>query len=314
MALVSVIIPCHNAQAFVAEAIQSALDQSHQSCEVIVIDDGSTDASLREIKSFGNRIRWETGPNRGGCAARNRGLELAEGTWVQFLDADDRIMPDKIAKQVEALTSANSDSAMAMCPWCHFDGQFLARSPELPHGLELHSGSDLLICMWKQGLMFPPHVWLTPLALIQKVGGWNPSLVADQDGEFFGRLLVAADKVKVTDECDAHYRIPGPANVSACPTERAMQSRLNAWVSVQQSLIAARSDRRARRAVLRRLRAVAYQARNHPSIVDQCDAWEKRLKVNDFDIRPPRAFHLLCSVLGLKLALSIRTSWERFNA
>jgi glycosyltransferase involved in cell wall biosynthesis len=311
--LVSIVIPCYNASNYIAEAIQSALDQTYSACEVIVIDDGSTDHSLSIIRNFGDRIRWETGDNHGGCAARNRGLELAAGTWVQFLDADDRIMPDKIAKQVEVLKTANNDLAMAVCPWRYFEGDALAVPAPLPPGTSGHSGVDLLVSMWKYGLMFPPHVWLTPLSLIRKIGGWNLSLVADQDGEFFGRMLVAAEKVKVTDECDAHYRIPGPANVSACPTERAMQSRLNAWVSVQQNLLAARSDRRARRAVLRRLRAVAYQARNHPSIVDQCDAWEKRLRINDFDIRPPRAFHLLCSVLGLKLALSIRTSWERFN-
>lgn len=97
--LVSIIIPCFNAEKYVARAIQSALDQTYPDCEVIVIDDGSTDKSLDVIKSFGERIRWETGPNRGGCEARNRGIELARGDWIQFLDADDLLTKDCVAEK-----------------------------------------------------------------------------------------------------------------------------------------------------------------------------------------------------------------------
>lgn len=98
--LVSIIIPCYNGEAYVAEAIQSALDQTWPRVEVIVIDDGSTDGSLEVIRSFGDQIRWEAGPNRGGCAARNRGSELANGEFVQFLDADDLLDADKLEWQL----------------------------------------------------------------------------------------------------------------------------------------------------------------------------------------------------------------------
>lgn len=102
--VVSVVIPCYNAERLVGEAIRSALDQAHREIEVIVIDDGSTDGSLDVIRSFGDRIRWETGPNRGAAAARNRGIELARGEFVQFLDADDLLLPAKIGRQLpEAL-------------------------------------------------------------------------------------------------------------------------------------------------------------------------------------------------------------------
>lgn len=98
--IISIIIPCFNAEQFVAEAIESSLGQTYSNKEVIVIDDGSTDDSLDVIKSFGNRIRWETGPNRGACAARNRGIKLAEGDWIQFLDADDLLHPEKLQVQM----------------------------------------------------------------------------------------------------------------------------------------------------------------------------------------------------------------------
>lgn len=103
--LVSIVIPCYNAEKYVGEAIQSALDQTYPDCEVIVIDDGSTDGSLDVIRSFGDRIRWETGPNRGGCAARNRGYQTGSGVWIQFLDADDFLLDTKIERQLAGSAS-----------------------------------------------------------------------------------------------------------------------------------------------------------------------------------------------------------------
>lgn len=79
MALVSILIPCFNAERYVAAAIDSAFAQTHPEVEVIVVDDGSTDASLSVIERYAAwlRFRYETGPNRGGNAARNRLLQLA---------------------------------------------------------------------------------------------------------------------------------------------------------------------------------------------------------------------------------------------
>src|SRR5437868_11251554 len=97
--LVSILIPCYNAERWVAQAIESALSQTWPEKEVIVVDDGSTDGSLDVIKRFGHLIQWETGPNRGANPTRNRLLELAEGDWLQYLDADDYLMPRKIERQ-----------------------------------------------------------------------------------------------------------------------------------------------------------------------------------------------------------------------
>lgn len=101
--LVSILIPCYNAERWVGEAIQSALDQTYPNTEIIVVDDGSTDRSLDVIKSFGPRIRWETGPNGGPAVARNRGLAIASGVYVGFLDADDTWHREKLALQVATL-------------------------------------------------------------------------------------------------------------------------------------------------------------------------------------------------------------------
>ena len=99
--LVSILIPCFNAERWIGQAIESALAQTYSPTEIIVVDDGSTDRSLDIIKGFGQRIRWETGPNRGANATRNRLLALARAPWLQYLDADDYLLPDKVERQME---------------------------------------------------------------------------------------------------------------------------------------------------------------------------------------------------------------------
>ena len=107
--IATIVIPCYNGAAVVGEAIDSALQQSYSPVEVVVVDDGSTDDSLDVLKSFGDRIRWESGPNRGGCAARNRGIRLASGEIIQFLDADDLLHRDKLEKTVPRLLARQAD-------------------------------------------------------------------------------------------------------------------------------------------------------------------------------------------------------------
>src|SRR3982751_1131228 len=99
----SILIPCSTPERWIAQAIESALAQTWPDREVIVVDDGSTDGSIEVIQRFDGRIRFESGPNRGSNVARNRLLALAEGEWLQYLDADDYLLPHKIARQAEFL-------------------------------------------------------------------------------------------------------------------------------------------------------------------------------------------------------------------
>ena len=92
-------IAAYNAEAFVGQAIESALGQSYEPLEVVVVDDGSTDSTADVVRSY-DRVRYVHQENRGPSAARNRGLEEAEGIFVGFLDADDEALPEKMALQV----------------------------------------------------------------------------------------------------------------------------------------------------------------------------------------------------------------------
>ena len=116
--LISIIIPAHNAECWVAETLQSALSQTHSNLEVIVVDDGSSDRTVEVVRSFADgRLRLIQQENKGACAARNRALAEARGDFTQYLDADNLLAPDKIELQLERLRHETHD-AIATCG-CH---------------------------------------------------------------------------------------------------------------------------------------------------------------------------------------------------
>ncbi len=111
MPLVSIIIPCYNGQDYVSRSIQSALDQSYENTEIILVDNNSNDNTLSILedfqKQYPSRIRVFSEIKQGAPAARNKGLNEANGEWIQFLDSDDSILPEKIEKQVQIATQGN---------------------------------------------------------------------------------------------------------------------------------------------------------------------------------------------------------------
>jgi glycosyltransferase involved in cell wall biosynthesis len=99
--LVSVIIPAYNAAAYIGAALDSVLCQTHPRLEVIVVNDGSTDGTDVVLQRYSGRIVCLSQENQGQPAARNRGLAVARGQFVAFLDADDRWHPEKIERQLQ---------------------------------------------------------------------------------------------------------------------------------------------------------------------------------------------------------------------
>ncbi len=102
---VSVVIPCYNGAAFLRETLESAMAQTHQPLEIIVVDDGSTDDSGAIAEAFGSPVRVIYQANQGESIARNRAISEAKGDWIAFLDADDLWEINKLEKQLEAAGS-----------------------------------------------------------------------------------------------------------------------------------------------------------------------------------------------------------------
>ncbi len=187
--LASIIIPCYNNEDFVEDAIRSAVGQTYQSIETIVVDDGSTDDSPDVIQSFGDQVRWERQPNQGAPVARNRGLELAEGKYVKFLDADDVLVEDCIERQVqqsERLPENKRAVVFGNAIWVDEDGNELdgyddlrGRKPDEDPVTHLLHSNPLTSC--------PLH----RRDYLQEVGGFDTSLPRSQEHDLHLRLALA---------------------------------------------------------------------------------------------------------------------------
>jgi glycosyltransferase involved in cell wall biosynthesis len=199
---VSILIPCYNAERWVGQAIQSALDQTHADKEVIVVDDGSTDGSLDVIRSFGDRIRCETGPNRGGNVARNRLLELAGGDWLQYLDADDYLEPSKIAAQVEAVENSR-DIDVIYGPITQEIWRDCVVIQRVPLPISAPHDPWVLLARWYLPQTGAP-LWRRQAVV--DVGAWKADQPCCQEHELYLRLLLANKRFQYSPTGGAVYR------------------------------------------------------------------------------------------------------------
>lgn len=130
--LVSVIVPAYNAEKFIAESIQSVIDQTYNNWELVIVNDGSTDNTLSVVKRFTDpRVLVMSQKNSGVSAARNRGLEKCKGSYITFLDADDTLPPESIEKRV-AYLEANPNVDLV-------DGHISVRDHTMQHELRRYT-------------------------------------------------------------------------------------------------------------------------------------------------------------------------------
>lgn len=205
MPLISVVIPCYNAELFLAETVESVLLQTFTDYEIILIDDGSTDGTLEVIKSFGDRLRSEEGVNKGASAARNRGTQLAQGKLIQYVDADDLLMPDALASRVNAMQSENAD--VAYSDWQRLEekkgefqpGAVISRKIEDVH-------PDAQIALFTD-FWAPPAAILYSREIVKAIGGWNESLPIIQDARFFLDAALMGAKFVYVPGVGTQYRV-----------------------------------------------------------------------------------------------------------
>ncbi|HRP94675.1 MAG TPA: glycosyltransferase [Rhodocyclaceae bacterium] len=217
---ISVIMPCFNAETFVAEAVDSVLGQTYPNIELIVVDDGSTDGSREILAAYGDRITVIPQSNSGPYHARNLGLRHASGAYVAFLDADDWWRRDFVETMHVALET-RPDCALAYCGWQNVGARDRSNEPFIPRDYET---ADKLELMLGGGSPWPIHAALVRRAAIDAIGGFREDLATSLDFELWLRLCVGRRIVRVP-EVLAFYRFHGEAQISAQPWRQA----INGW-------------------------------------------------------------------------------------
>lgn len=196
---VTIVIPCYHAARWLGVAIESALAQTWPEKEVIVVDDGSTDGSVEVARGFGERVTLIQTEHCGGNHARNAALKVATGEWVQFLDADDYLEPEKITRQLfeEAHGGASADVIYSPT-WIEENGT--RRIHAIDTTLDLHA-------QWLTWQMPQTGGALWRMSALLQIGGWKELQPCCQEHELYLRALKAGLRFVFTPTPHAVYRI-----------------------------------------------------------------------------------------------------------
>jgi len=245
--LVSVVIPAYNCALYVAEAVESALGQTFEPHEVIVVDDGSTDGTRAALAAYETRIRYVHQANQGAAAARNRGLLEARGDLIAFLDADDVWLPEKLEWQVRAM------AALPDCGLVYTDGLAIgirgapsgtlvsrrARTWIDEHGTawpHLACG-DLTPVLWFENCICSSSSVMVRRRCLDETGGFDPALVIAEDYDVWIKIGLR-HPIAMVDRDLFRYRwregsLLGPAS------ERDLRCREGALAVIERHLAAA---------------------------------------------------------------------------
>ncbi|MBL9216331.1 MAG: glycosyltransferase [Opitutaceae bacterium] len=301
--LVSIIIPCHNAAPWLAETLASALAQTWPQKEIIVVDDGSTDDSAAVVRGFAPRgVRLVSQPNAGAAAARNRGWREARGDFLQFLDADDLLAPDKIARQVEAAAAGGADCAYSAA-WHRFT-RTPAEADQTPQPLCADLDPlEFALRKFERNAMMHPAAWLVPRPLAERAGPWDEALSLDDDGEYFLRVVLAARAVRYVPDAVSYYRSGLAGSLSGSKSEAAYASAYRSLDLSTRRVLARADTPRARRACATALQLFIYESYPRAAACRRAAA-ARVAALGGSDLPPPGGpkFRLACRLLGWRLA------------
>jgi len=221
--LISVVMPCFNGQAFVEQAVRSALGQDYGNVELIVVDDGSTDGSRATLARLAaehpGRMTVLHQQNQGPYPARNAALKQAHGTLIAFLDADDYWAEDCLRKLHAALQSSGAD--LAYCGWQNFGNGAPGTAPYIPPRYEAEDA----VALFLKGCPWPIHAALARRRVLERINGFSERMFSSMDYDLWLRMLAVTTKMVQVPEVLAYYRWHGQGQISSLKWRQV----LDAW-------------------------------------------------------------------------------------
>lgn len=188
--LVSIVIPTYNSEQFIAQTIESVFEQTYRNIEVICVDNNSTDgtwAVLQNMKDKYPQLILGKEAKQNACAARNKGMEMSTGSWIQFLDSDDILLPKKIENQIAVLNGMPENTPFVV-------GTYIKKDVNKGEENEIKAYYK----PWK-GLIYnrlgQTSANLFNRAAIEEIGGWNDDLKSSQEYDLMFRLLRNNDRI-----------------------------------------------------------------------------------------------------------------------
>lgn len=230
--LVSILIPAYNAQEWIADTLRSATAQTWEPKEIIVVDDGSTDQTLATARKFeSGSVRIAGQKNQGAASARNTALSLCRGDYIQWLDADDLLAPDKIAQQMAVLEKIGNKRVLVSSEFGKFLHQW-HRTNFVPSALWTDlSPTEWLLRKMGDNLYMQTATWLVSRELTEASGPWDTRMLSDDDGEYFCRVLLNSDSTRFVPGAKVYYR--GFRSNSLAYVGKSNRKRDALWLSMK---------------------------------------------------------------------------------
>lgn len=307
---VSILIPLYNAERYIAETIESCLAQTYNNIEIIIVDDGSTDNGISIAKQYESNyenIKVETQKNSGAPVARNRAFDLCVGDYIQYIDADDLLHPDKIRKQMEVLKNENMRT-IAFGKWGTFRKSIdNVIWKELPVNRNYDDPKQFLIELWESGMAAITHLWLVPRILVEESGGWDESLAKNQDGDFFARVVSRASKVLFVEESVGYYRKDNENSISKQVSKKALQSTLKTFENYME-LMKDDMDKPEVRKTFAYIysKYLYYIYPEHKDLVEKVETKLKNLGFNKPIIKYGKKYYFLSKIIGVYGVIRLR--------
>ena len=312
---VSIIIPSYNAEKFIEETLDSVVNQTWKNIEAFVVDDGSKDKTVELARKYeSDKLKVIVQKNSGACVARNKGLAMSSGDYIQYLDADDVLSFDKIEEQIKVLDGSND--YIGVCPTVHFmDGEDYKSMSPREESFWIYDNDDpteFLVRLYGgdgERWMVQTSAWLTPKAICDKIGPWDETLLLDQDGEYFARAVLASKGIRTTGGMNYYRRFFFGGNISAKANKREnLESAIHALNCKADYIGANTNSDRYRQAMSTLWQEIAINAYpKFPDLTAKCEAKAKETgKKPDIPILGGSIIEITKKIFGWKAAKSLR--------
>lgn len=303
-ATVSIIISAYNAERYLAETLDAVIAQTWQHLEVIVVNDGSTDRTREIILQYAtHNVKLVDQQNGGQDAALNNGYRHATGQYIKFMDSDDLINPEMIARQMAVL--GGSEEHVAYAEWSRFynDDPNTAVFTRRVYWRDM-APLDFLTSE-PNGVMLQCGIMLIPRKIIDRVGLWDERIsLLYNDTEFFARVIPASAGVRFSEGAKLYYRSGTAQSVSS--KKRSLKYYEAAYLACQlmtESLIPIEDTPRVRRLISNALLMQYYDM--YPRFPDMQKKYLAKIKEvghGNYRVKGGRVLQLLTFFFGWKLA------------
>lgn len=203
--IVSIIVPAYNRAKEIVPTLETIVSQTYPTCEIIIVDDGSTDNTSEVVKSYISNyngsfmIRLVSEENKGLAAARNFGFSHAKGDYILFFDSDDFMLPNRVERQVKSIEEESADCSAAAF-YRQKNGQVI-KTEEL-YLSESETMINQILNYYKcgKGLRPSSQCWMFTRKMFEELGGYDERLRSNQDIDFGFRIALSGKKIAIVNE------------------------------------------------------------------------------------------------------------------